>query len=639
MSYDDAAPAFRRHIRAMFSGSRGIAPCVLEQERRLADAIKGSGLESRLRHLEAGVRDVELKANEPFELFVMGEGKFGKSTLVNALLGAPIAPTDFLPKTWCFNRYVAEPAPRQHVRVFVDEDLRIKQHCGHLNAALGRTCGVYRNLAEYRLDRRAAEQLAQDEERRVAQTFGQANAYWSPIMEMEWSVPSDRAILPGIRLVDTMGIDQQLAPKSHQHHLKWQYERADAVLWLVSREKIGAGATRKEISDARRYAKLVYVLITRWDQVRDRAEALRLCEHHYGDLASAIVPICAPAWLLAQSGEDWIRTSGERELVRRLRRLASDELLDLSGMVALRDQLHRFLDGRQAYHRNAQVYSALRQKDRELRSIARAARSDAEANVELHDELAVRLRQAAQTAKAKIESVLRDKGNEWSQQLSHGLGRITYDNRHEARSIIGLERMTNEITETQEGLARHATSGFRDLVTWANSGSRGYVLSEFAPTGSVADRLLTASATQTEVSITASRPQFEWQDPTGFWTAAKILAVETLSGIPLIGGLFEEKACQLKDAAALDFRSNAMGPILQQLKDCLANAQGRLVTGVERVETALDHDITQQYDLTGGEAAHQEAMERIQAVISRRIVEPLLVAIPLRLMCKLGWRR
>ncbi|NLI00886.1 MAG: hypothetical protein GX446_15495 [Chthonomonadales bacterium] len=638
MSYHEAAPAFRRHISAMFAGSRGIAPCVLEQERRLADAIKSSGLASRLRHLEAGIHDVELKANEPFELFVMGEGKFGKSTLVNALLGAPIAPTDFLPKTWCFNRYVAEPEPRQHVRVFVDENLRINQRCGHLDA-LGRPCGGYRNLTEYRLDRSAAERLAKEEERRVTETFGQANAYWSPIMEMEWSVPCDRAILPGIRLVDTMGIDQRLAPKSHQHHLKWQYERADAVLWLVSREKIGAGATRKEISEARRYAKLVYVLITRWDQVRDRAEALRLCEHHYGDLASAIVPVCAPAWLLAQAGEDWIQTSGERELVRRLRQLGSDELLDLSGMVALRDQLDRFLDGRQAYHRNAQVYSALRQKDRELRSIALAARSDAEANLELYQELKERLSQAAQTAQDLIESSLTENGRTWSQQVTKGLLRITYDNRHEARSILALDRVTNEISETQERLARDATTCFRDLVTWANGGSRGYVLSEFAPTGSVADRLLTASATETEVRITASKPEFEWQDPTGFWTEAKILAVDALSHIPLVGDLFAEKARQLKADAADDFRANAREPILQQLQACLAEAHVRLVSRVQVVETALHNDITRQYDLTGGDAAHQQAMERIDAVLSRNIVEPLLVAIPLRLMRKLEWRR
>ena len=38
--------------------------------------------------------------NSPFLLFVVGDGKFGKSTLINALIGCEAAEAGQLPRTW-----------------------------------------------------------------------------------------------------------------------------------------------------------------------------------------------------------------------------------------------------------------------------------------------------------------------------------------------------------------------------------------------------------------------------------------------------------------------------------------------------------------------------------------------------------
>ena len=47
-----------------------------------------------------GIHQLAERLNENFMLFVMGSGKNGKSTLINALLGQQAAAEDFLPKTW-----------------------------------------------------------------------------------------------------------------------------------------------------------------------------------------------------------------------------------------------------------------------------------------------------------------------------------------------------------------------------------------------------------------------------------------------------------------------------------------------------------------------------------------------------------
>ena len=54
-----------------------------------------------------------------FELFVVGEGKFGKSTLVNCLLGEEQSKVRGLPETRCFLRYVVTDNPSNKVRLFL----------------------------------------------------------------------------------------------------------------------------------------------------------------------------------------------------------------------------------------------------------------------------------------------------------------------------------------------------------------------------------------------------------------------------------------------------------------------------------------------------------------------------------------
>ncbi|NLJ84150.1 MAG: hypothetical protein GX336_04480 [Halanaerobiaceae bacterium] len=45
---------------------------------------------------------------EPFLLFIVGMGKYGKSTLVNALIGKEVADIDVLPKTWKIDIFEAQ---------------------------------------------------------------------------------------------------------------------------------------------------------------------------------------------------------------------------------------------------------------------------------------------------------------------------------------------------------------------------------------------------------------------------------------------------------------------------------------------------------------------------------------------------
>ncbi len=617
----------RRHVHALFATGDGLPGCVADQEQRFGRAVVEAGLGDRLCHVLSGVLDIRERAAEPFELFVLGEGKFGKSTLVNALLGCAVAPTDYIPKTWCFNRYVAEPSPPAYVRIFVSEELAARQACDHLLRRLGAPVGSYRSLLEYRLAHDDAEHLAADEETRVVRTLNQPDAYWSPVMEMEWAVPAETAMLPGIRLVDTMGINQIAAPMAHLHHLRWQYERADAVLWLVTADKLGAEATRAQIQEARRYAKVVYLLITRWDKVRDREAALARAQEHYGRMCTGVMPISALAALAANGGLR-PQTPEERDFLTRHRNLSRTDLLDLSGFERLTGAFQQFLDGRHCAIRNAQVYSSLRQKDRELRRVAQEVGDEARQNMQLYAELRANVCEAGSSSTTDVASRMDGSVRRWLTEVGNGLSRVDYDNRHEARGLIGLDRIAGEFEELQRQLAQSAQRRFDDVVQWAMDPERAYRASEFGPTGAVAGVSMASGTTLTSVTIRPTSLSFVVQDPTGFWTEVKIF----------LANLFGA-ADEMKREAAGKFRSAARDAIDKELKGKAKQASKRLTDHVTAAQSQFLMDVDEQYSRTGGDAVHGETADRVDRVLARRVVEPLLVSIPVKLMRRYGWRR
>jgi len=634
-----SASAMRAHGRAIFRTHSGLPSYIQEQQRRLEAAITRAGLEDKVPHLLGSISDDRGRVDDPFELFVLGEGKFGKSTLVNALLGYRIAPTDLTPKTWCFNRYVATSSPLSSVRIFVSEELRQRQDCSHLHRWLGKPVGSFRSLDEYHVSTDDALHLAEEEEQRVRATLNRPDAYWSPIMEMEWTVPADRAIVPGIRLVDTMGINQDVAtPKSHRHYLRWQYERADAVLWLVSYDRLNAEATRQQLLEARRYSKVVYLLLTRWDKAVNRDDLLARAEELYGNLCTAILPISALAALAAQGLLTEPSSRDEREFAARCRRMAPEDIRKLSGFEALSEALQRFLDGRQRIVRNVQMYSALRQKDREFRRVAIQAREDARENMALYAELQTRLGQAHQCCIELVGSRIQEASDRFTRQIEKGLALIHYDNRHEARSLLGADKIIGDFRALSHGTAEDIDRLFGEVVQWASEPTRCYRSSEFGPTGSVADVALTSSSTIPNVSVPRATVDLEIYDPTGFWAQVKIMALEIAAKTPIIGPMFEQALIEAKTNARARFVDEVRRAWLPKISGKTDEVRNHMLAQVELVNNQLMSDFAEQYERSGGDSAHQACIDRVSSVLDHPIVAPVLISVPLRLMRHYRWR-
>lgn len=335
---------------------------------------------------------------KPFELFVLGEGKFGKSTLVNALLGEERSKVRGLPETRCFLRYEITEHVDRDVYLFMRLKRGIHDWIRNL-VGDGSPVPELFEVQQYTVSGRLAEKLLTEEANRM--NDGQ---YDEPaIYEAQRFVPIDgRTAFPaGVRIVDTQGLDQ-LFPEDLHHlasghsdssaaemfmnwmssttrgkHLEWQYRRCDAVLWCINAKRIGSAATGTSMKYFANYPKRIVIALTNVDLVakseRDRQRILEAAQNKYAPFSSSIVPVNgAEALRCVLNGDQaGVRDSGLAEL--------TDVLFDacVSGGAMTRSQ-SRYLGLRetesQFRHALTQMRSKLvdlkRKHEADLRSVS-----------------------------------------------------------------------------------------------------------------------------------------------------------------------------------------------------------------------------------------------------------------------------
>ena len=164
---------------------------VLGHLRRLSDLAEAVGLRTLARDIQQS-RIPKLE-EERFHLVVLGEFNHGKSTFVNALLGASVLPTGITPTTAAINHVVHSPAPRARV---------VKKQGG------------------------SAELSAEE----VGEWVTVAGGHAADVAYVEVGYPS--ALLSGnITLVDTPGVNDL---NEQRAEITYGYvSRADAILFLL----------------------------------------------------------------------------------------------------------------------------------------------------------------------------------------------------------------------------------------------------------------------------------------------------------------------------------------------------------------------------------------------------------------------
>jgi hypothetical protein len=369
---------------------------------------------------------------KPFEIFVVGEGNFGKSTILNALLGQELSKVAFLPETRCFLRFVPSPSPSKTARVFTrfggaDHDW-LRSDLGP-----GRPAPELFEVLEHVVPVEVADRLLKEESDRCKR-----GGYEAAILELEKEVPVARhsTLPPRVRIVDTQGLnqlftdelvklaesldaetstkrfEQWMATTARGKHLEWQLRRCDAILWAAHARRPGSSVTVAALRHFRQYGKSVVLAATHIDNFDNdpegRDEVLASIRETYGPYVAAIVPVNGKKALEGVKSGDLAMIEG-------------------SGLSQLAETFKKVVFAGGTMIRAAGAYNALRATERQLRHAFVVLRSEYDQNIrqlEAHRELVAQVhRDLGTTLKRDLES----SANEALNALRSNLLFITLD--------------------------------------------------------------------------------------------------------------------------------------------------------------------------------------------------------------------
>lgn len=249
----------------------------------LLETVEVFGLDEHRKRLLDRQRDAALG----LVVMVVGEGNFGKSSLVNALCGRAVAPVAVIPKTFKIDVYTAGNSDRALVRRLGESTL---EPCSHAEAA------SISAAAEAAMRSRSGSDLA----------------------EILWEFQG-LGLQQGIALVDTPGISQALAGSAKgitltqvlgssfevdQVWAHW-FHRADVVIWGFCANKMQSAETQAALEGSLRlFDKRIIPVATkadvisrdRWPEIHDQFNRIYASQLH-GRL-------CAPLHLTVCGGKD-----------------------------------------------------------------------------------------------------------------------------------------------------------------------------------------------------------------------------------------------------------------------------------------------------------------------------------------------
>lgn len=241
---------------ASYAGSRAI------QTAKELDAVAG------------GLVQLSEDLKRPFLLFVVGMGKFGKSTLINALLGQRVAAMDALPKTWKIDVFT---------RTLPEGMAELRTYKGHVERMPVSEAVELIAVEEQRREESETKvwQLFQEQARKLSSVaekellrreLEMLHLYRSPIVEVKWPVRAE-GISVHFDVVDTPGLWQKRLEMAtpvfegasgrstgistdanhfslvSSEDLRSYYLQADGVLWMLDATKLATGKPHELLND------------------------------------------------------------------------------------------------------------------------------------------------------------------------------------------------------------------------------------------------------------------------------------------------------------------------------------------------------------------------------------------------------
>lgn len=194
----------------------------------------------------------------PFLLFVIGNGNYGKSTLINALLEDSLIKTKDLPNTWkldlfCKSKEMKEIVEFSYInkekevmslengeKLLLEEEKKFKESKKK----------IFNYLKEYKIDNNLEVKALEKYKKNLEKKY----LYISEIVEAKYYL-NKNGILDDFIIVDTPGLNQNL-DKSLIASIKDYYIKSDGIIWIIDAQNIVSKNSCDLINDINKLNRL-----------------------------------------------------------------------------------------------------------------------------------------------------------------------------------------------------------------------------------------------------------------------------------------------------------------------------------------------------------------------------------------------
>lgn len=213
--------------------------------------------------------------DKPFRLFLIGTGKAGKSSVINALIGQNVAEVNFVAKTWKIDVFSEADDSKVLIKYadgsskFFDNKEAKKIVEEEEEKAKNAIKLVNRELLKVRRNKDLIGAARREAEMFIQRRYG----YQTQIIEVQWPVRESR-ILQNFSLVDTPGTNQKLAHRNVRNNEEEYLKKANGILWIIPEDMIAGEEVHEAIlSMEKRYGKKfesTIAVINKMDLAREK---------------------------------------------------------------------------------------------------------------------------------------------------------------------------------------------------------------------------------------------------------------------------------------------------------------------------------------------------------------------------------
>ena len=216
----------------------------------------------------------------PFLLFVMGLGNYGKSTLINALLQDEIIETSDIPNTWKLDLFIKSDIEK--VRITYNDEREVVKNLSNGKKILKEEEFKFK-ISKKEISKKILSyknKLSKEKLKEFKIEQEKLYLYKSDIDQIKYYL-KDKKILNDFIIVDTPGLNQTLL-KNTRNRINRYYQQSDGIIWLIDAQNIVAKETNKLIEEIKKInnfkEKKIIAIVNKIDTIKNDKDLERLKE-------------------------------------------------------------------------------------------------------------------------------------------------------------------------------------------------------------------------------------------------------------------------------------------------------------------------------------------------------------------------